>query len=554
MSNFIQGNKFKQEGKLDDAMASYQRAITEEPSFYWSHYNLGEVLAKLGKLDEAIDSYRRAVDINGQSFLAHYKLGETLYNRINQNPESFWHQYYSGKSLATNLDTIDDEEFLDATEELSDADFLEKLYRIYLHREADQGGKLNYLQKIKNEDLERQEIINGLRNAPEFRNRLYKSASMPEVITCCKNAIELSENHYLSYYLLAESLKAQGNFPEAIETYHKITEIKPDFNVESKIDLLNLLLSEIEETFRPKKRNKSFSGSSPKSFGNLPKTNDNSLKTFAPTWQGAISEEPTLTNPVSQVVTESQLRSYAYHYWCEEIHHPPVFHRKIWEYAYILQSLAELGMLAPEKKGLGFGVGKEPLVSVMASRGCYIVATDQDSNSAHQQGWSSSNQYAENLTALNELGICPPERFTKLVKYQVVDMNKIDAKLEGFDYIWSACAFEHLGSIKNGFDFVIKSLNCLKPGGIAVHTTEFNVSSNEDTVDNEMTVLFRRRDIEKLAEKLVKMGHKIVVNYNTGNGELDRHIDTPPWSDPHLKVQMEKYVTTSIGIIIQKSL
>jgi len=268
-----------------------------------------------------------------------------------------------------------------------------------------------------------------------------------------------------------------------------------------------------------------------------------------------LNKEPSLTNPVSQMATESQCRSDAFYYWCEEtrLPHEPIFHRKLWEYAYILQCLSETGMMSPGRRGLGFGVGKEPLVAVMAARGCEIVATDLDQDEAAKQGWTSSGEYAATLEALNERGICPPQRFTARVKYRMADMNKIDADLVDFDFVYSSCAFEHLGSIELGLSFVRNSLKCLKPGGIAVHTTEFNVFSNEATINNQQTVLFRRQDIDRLAAELHSQGHKIVLNYNTGSGPFDRHIDVPPWSGIHLKLQLEQYVTTSLGLLIKKA-
>lgn len=139
------------------------------------------------------------------------------------------------------------------------------------------------------------------------------------------------------------------------------------------------------------------------------------------------------------------------------------------------------------------------------------------------------------------------------MSYRVADMNKIDPDLVGFDFVYSSCAFEHVGSIELGLQFVKNSLKCLRPDSIAVHTTEFNVFSNEATIDHQQTVLFRRQDIDRLAADLTSQGHEIVLNYNTGSGPFDRHIDVPPWSGIHLKLQLEQYVTTSLGLLIQKA-
>ena len=268
-----------------------------------------------------------------------------------------------------------------------------------------------------------------------------------------------------------------------------------------------------------------------------------------------VNDEPSLINPVSQMATKTECRSDAFYYGCQQtrLPHEPIFHRKLWEYAYIVQCVSEAGMMSPGRRGLGFGVAQEPLVAIMAARGCSVVATNLDSEEASKQGWARIGQYAPTLEALNDRGICPSDRFSALVKYRIADMNKIDPDWVGFDFVYSSCAFEHVGSIEQGLQFVKNSLKCLRPGAIAVHTTEFNVFSNDAAIDHQQTVLFRRQDIDRLAAELRSQGHEIVLNYNAGSGSFDRHIDVPPWSGIHLKLQLEQYVTTSLGLLIQKA-
>ena len=62
--------------------------------------------------------------------------------------------------------------------------------------------------------------------------------------------------------------------------------------------------------------------------------------------------------------------------WVGEIKEPARFHRKQWEFTYVMQSLWERGCIDQGKKGLVFAVGTEPLPSVFANYGCDIVATD----------------------------------------------------------------------------------------------------------------------------------------------------------------------------------
>src|SRR5690348_6044551 len=95
-----------------------------------------------------------------------------------------------------------------------------------------------------------------------------------------------------------------------------------------------------------------------------------------------VHHEPTLVNPVSQLCTEYQFSSPAYIHWCRLLHEHPRHHRKQWEFCYVSQALAEAGALAPERRGLGFGVGTEPFCAAMATLGCHLTATDQDTRSA----------------------------------------------------------------------------------------------------------------------------------------------------------------------------
>lgn len=264
-------------------------------------------------------------------------------------------------------------------------------------------------------------------------------------------------------------------------------------------------------------------------------------------------DEPSFVNPVSQACTQSQMTDPAYAWWCAQIRENPTTHRKQWEFCYILQVLARNGMIAPGLRGLGFGVGEEPLTAVFASRGVSIVATDLEPERAQNQGWVETAQHAKNKEILNNRGICDPVQFDRLVDFQFMDMNAIDKGARGFDFCWSACAFEHLGSIRKGLDFVVNSLKCLNPGGIAVHTTELNCSSDKETLENASTVLFRKRDFIALAKRLTDAGHEVLLNFELGNQPLDLHVDIPPYSnDQHLKLQIAKWISTSFGIVVRK--
>ena len=237
--------------------------------------------------------------------------------------------------------------------------------------------------------------------------------------------------------------------------------------------------------------------------------------------------------------------------------HPPVFHRKLWEWIFITHHLLEAGAIEPGKRGLCFGVGSEALPALFAARGVAVTATDAPPSVSESSGWVKSGQHAASRESLRKSNICPNDRFDDLVTYRHCDMNDIDPDLTGYDFAWSSCCFEHLGSLEAGMQFVINSIErCLKPGGIAVHTTELNLSSDENTLTSGGTVLYRRRDIGELVSRLTERGHDVQPFTQAPDAHvLDFHVDAPPYThDPHLKLNIAGYVSTSVGVVVRRGL
>ena len=233
----------------------------------------------------------------------------------------------------------------------------------------------------------------------------------------------------------------------------------------------------------------------------------------------------------------------------------PRFHRKQWEFAYIHYHLDALGMLAQNRRGIGFGVGMEPLPAVFAARGAAILATDAPPEIGQAAGWAATDQLAIGKHSLPVQGLCEPAAFNRLVDFRHVDMTAIPADLSGFDFCWSACCLEHLGSLQAGLDFIETTVtSVLAPGGVAVHTTEFNLSSNDATMESGSTVLYRRRDLEGFIERMRLHGH-IVQPFRVApdSHHLDGWVDIPPFSsDAHLKLALGAFTSTSVGLIIQR--
>ncbi|MCL2661929.1 MAG: class I SAM-dependent methyltransferase [Oscillospiraceae bacterium] len=236
---------------------------------------------------------------------------------------------------------------------------------------------------------------------------------------------------------------------------------------------------------------------------------------------------------------------------CNETEWHATPHRKMWEWLFIYHALSERKMLMSSRKGLGFGVGKEPLSSVFTSLGCSITATDAPPDMS--TGWEETNQYGKHINDLFNSHFVEYNRFFSNVRFEYVDMRHIPPHLNEYDFLWSSCALEHLGSLYAAKEFIYRAMDCLKPEGIAVHTTEINLSSSSETLVSSNDSILRTVDFIEIAEHLVRQGHCVEpLDFRLDGSALDELVDEPPYSLPHFKLEVGGYVSTSFCLIIRK--
>jgi 2-polyprenyl-3-methyl-5-hydroxy-6-metoxy-1,4-benzoquinol methylase len=271
----------------------------------------------------------------------------------------------------------------------------------------------------------------------------------------------------------------------------------------------------------------------------------------------------------SKASTQSDMEADWVAYWCQELKIPVIFHRKIWELSYVMQAMFETGKMRPGMSAVGFGCGVEALPSYFASKGVQVVITDLPPDDSRALGWADTNQHTATLNSARHENLVEREEFDRLVSLRYVDMNDIPADLEGHDFCWSVCALEHLGSIEKGLNFIENSLNVLKPGGVAVHTTEYNFMHDEVTIDNWGTVLFLRKHFQEIHDRLTRNGHKVrALDFSIGDKPMDRFVDLPPFphnssefmkgqwpfESAHLKVSVDGFPCTCFGLVIEKAI
>jgi len=285
------------------------------------------------------------------------------------------------------------------------------------------------------------------------------------------------------------------------------------------------------------------------------------------------SLEPRKHHLVSKATTQEDMESPWFAYWCKELKIAPIYHRKIWEYAFVLQCLHDHDLLCEGVSAMGFGCGEEPMASYFATLGLDTLVTDLDPVRVAGKGWAETHQHARTRETAFRPDLVSREIFDARVRHQFVDMNAIPQVPQPFDFCWSICAMEHLGNIEAGLSFVENSLQVLKPGGLAIHTTEYNYLSENETRESGEVVLFLRRHFEALAQRLRASGHELLgPDFSAGKGVLDDFIDVPPYGDEaegwlknkytphvksdfpaHLKLSISGFAATCFGLVVRKS-
>jgi tetratricopeptide (TPR) repeat protein len=163
------GNALGRRGRLEEAAASYGRALGLQPGFAEAHNNLGDLKLELARFGEAAASCRRAIEIRPDYAEAHLNLGKALLR-------------------------------------LGDADgSLESCRRAI-------GLRPNFA-----------EAHNSLANALLFLARF------DDAIADFRRALAINSEFAEAHANLANALRSIGRLDEAVAGYRRALQIKPDF-------------------------------------------------------------------------------------------------------------------------------------------------------------------------------------------------------------------------------------------------------------------------------------------------------------------------------------
>jgi SAM-dependent methyltransferase len=144
---------------------------------------------------------------------------------------------------------------------------------------------------------------------------------------------------------------------------------------------------------------------------------------------------------------------------------PGVFHRKVWEFNQTLYGLRKLRRLAPTATALGIGCGHEELMYFLANRIGRVVATD-----LYEGTWIGGESDADVLAFPAKYA--PFKYREDHLEVRRMDGLALAADDATFDFVFCLSSIEHFGRLKDKLRSLQEMFRVLKPGGVAVLTTE----------------------------------------------------------------------------------
>lgn len=231
-------NQLKSQGKLNEAIANYQKALEIQPDFVEVHHQLGEVYFQERKFPEATASCKLALKLQPNFAPAYKTLGNILqaqsrieealraYNKALEIDPEFVEALVNKGTMISKLGQSEDaiacyRNAIELKPDMAAAHWNLGNLLIQLGR-TDEG--ISCWQKASESDPEKF-------NYQFFQNlaiNFGQAGNIDASIGCYQQAIALKPDYTLAYLNLGTLLQRQNRLEDAIAIYQKSLEIQPD--------------------------------------------------------------------------------------------------------------------------------------------------------------------------------------------------------------------------------------------------------------------------------------------------------------------------------------
>jgi len=177
--------------------------------------------------------------------------------------------------------------------------------------------------------------------------------------------------------------------------------------------------------------------------------------------------------PVCQPCTPTQVRDRAFRRWQKQLDSSTQDVAAAWQVAYVMQALERYGLLQPGARGLAFG-DKSSAVARL------LTANDVTCDTI---GLSDADDDIRPDAAIHPAAL-PGDFFA-------------------YDLILSIRATDTLSSERSAQAFLETAMECLRPGGLAVHVVAHRLTDHQSP-----PVSFDRNGLEKIILAMISRGHQ----------------------------------------------
>jgi predicted O-linked N-acetylglucosamine transferase (SPINDLY family) len=208
------GNILLLQGDLQGALDAFSTAIKHQPDYAGAYYNIGNALLHDGKLDEAVANYRKALEIRPDYAEVHCSLGVALkeFDQLDGAIASL------RKALQINPDLIEARTNL--------GNILQHLYKhgslLLANRNFD-AAVASFRRILMIEP----ELADGHYN---LGHALKELGQLDAAAACFHKTLEIDPDHALAHLGLGLILHECGQFLDAVASYRQAIRIKPDFS------------------------------------------------------------------------------------------------------------------------------------------------------------------------------------------------------------------------------------------------------------------------------------------------------------------------------------
>jgi len=214
----------REHGMIDEAIASYRRALAANPSFVEAHANLADALTERGQLDEALPHCRLATTLAPHHASAWLNLGYLL-GRMGQTQASIQASRQAIALMPGNASAHNN--LANALRDAGSHVEAELQYKQALQLQPDYVPTLVSMAALFN-DLDRSE----------------------EAVACCRKALILHPNLPEAHNNLAEASIELGEIDTALDAYTRVLKLRPDHQqAHYNLSLLLLALGRYAEAW-----------------------------------------------------------------------------------------------------------------------------------------------------------------------------------------------------------------------------------------------------------------------------------------------------------------